>query len=205
MAGPANYADRIQVFTNMLKADPENELAHFTLGKLYLESGDLESAEKSLRQTLGLNPRHSVAMKLLGQVLMERGRKEEAIEMLKNGVLLAHEKGEYQPRNQMQELLKSLGVTPPDPVEHARQARGAGAAPGQWFCSRCGKPNPRREAPPFDSPLGKRIFETICAPCWKEWIAMSIKVINEYRLNLATEQGSKIYDHHLREFFGITD
>ena len=34
---------------------------------------------------------------------------------------------------------------------------------------------------------------------------MSIKVINEYRLNLASEQGSQVFDAHMREFLGIHD
>jgi Fe-S cluster biosynthesis and repair protein YggX len=53
--------------------------------------------------------------------------------------------------------------------------------------------------------LGSQVLERICEPCWREWIAMSIKVINEYRLNLASEQGSQIYDAHMKEFLGLAD
>ena len=56
---------------------------------------------------------------------------------------------------------------------------------------------------PFTSALGKRIHETICEDCWREWMAMSIKVINELRLNPATPEGSRIYDHHMSEFLGL--
>jgi hypothetical protein len=30
-------------------------------------------------------------------------------------------------------------------------------------------------------------------------------VINEYRLNLATDQGSQVFDFHMKEFLGLSD
>lgn len=199
----AQPSDRLAAFLKMADADPTNELAHFSLGKIYFEGRDLPRAEVSLRRTIELNPRHSVAHRILGQVLMETGRRDDAIEILRHGVLLAHEKGEFQPRNQMQEILRSMGVAPPDP---ARQERGAKpAAAGGFTCGRCGQPNPPIEEAPFDNDLGQKIMKSICQSCWREWIAMSIKVINEYRLNLATEHGSKVFDDHMKEFLGIHD
>ena len=49
-----------------------------------------------------------------------------------------------------------------------------------------------------------RIFSEICVDCWNEWLrGFSIKVINELRLDLSTEQGQAEYDRIMREFFGI--
>lgn len=72
-----------------------------------------------------------------------------------------------------------------------------------WICNRCGKENPRIAEAPFDSDIGKKIQASICVPCWREWMAMSIKVINEYRLNLATERGQQVYDQAMAEFLGL--
>jgi Fe-S cluster biosynthesis and repair protein YggX len=203
MAEPASLDQRIQVFRNMVAADPENELANFSLGKLLFEKGDLAGAEPALRKALSLNPRISAAIQVLGELLARTGRREEAIEVLSRGVETAHQKGEYQPRNRMQEILRSLGVEPPDPEARARAAPAAEST-GGWSCRRCGLDNPRLERPPFKSPVGQQIFDSICVSCWDEWKKqMSVKVINEYRLNLATEQGAKIYDQHLREFLGL--
>jgi len=77
-----------------------------------------------------------------------------------------------------------------------------GPSPG-FTCARCGLPNPRLEEPPFETDLGRRIHASICQPCWLDWMGYSIKVINEYRLNLATEQGEKIYDEVMQEFLGL--
>lgn len=198
--------DRLQVFTKMAEADPTNELAHFSLGKLHFEAGQLAQAEKSLRRTLELSPRHTQAHRYLGETLLALGRRDEGVEILKKGVLLAHERGEYQPRNQMQNALKNAGVEPPLPQAAGPAAATAGApaeATGGFVCKRCGRPNARLEEPPFLNDLGNRIQETICHSCWREWFAMSIKVINEYRLNLLSPQGNQVYETHMKEFLGL--
>jgi Fe-S cluster biosynthesis and repair protein YggX len=203
MCAEMSNQERLAVFQNMVAADPQNELAHFSLGRLYFELHDLANSERSLRRTLELNPKHSVAHRLLGQLLSETGRRDEAVEVLQRGVLLAHQKGEFQPRNQMQEILRSLGVAPPDPAKEERGKRGI--PEGQFVCQRCGQPNSPLEEQPFENALGAQILERICQNCWREWIAMSTKVINEYRLNLATAQGSQVYDFHMKEFLGLEE
>jgi Fe-S cluster biosynthesis and repair protein YggX len=51
--------------------------------------------------------------------------------------------------------------------------------------------------------LGKEIYEKICADCWREWIAMGTKVINELRLPLSDPQAQKIFDQHMKEFLNL--
>lgn len=202
MSEQINAEERLAVFKKMLEADPDNELAHLSLGRIYVESHDLQNAEKSLRRVLDLAPRHSLAHVLLGQVLAESDRKEDAIELLVKGVHLAHEKGEYQPRNQMQALLRTLGVDPPDPIQQST-AKPEGAAEGKIFCQRCGSTGEPLEEAPFENNLGAEIREKICQNCWREWIGMSVKVINEYRLDLSSDEGSQIFDFHMKEFLGL--
>lgn len=201
MSAESNLNDRIQVFENMLEADPENELANFTLGKLYLEAGHTEKSEKTLRKTLEINPRHSQTVRLLGQLLIDTDRQEEAVELLEKGIYSAHEKGEFMPRNQMQELLRGIGLTPPDPAAEGREV--GRSATGEWICSRCGQPGEAVEKPPLPGERGQQITSLICQSCWKEWMDMSVKVINEYRLNLATEDGNRIWESHMIEFLGL--
>ena len=197
-----NQEDRIQLFENMADADPDNELAHFSLGKLHCESGEFTKAEPALRRTLEINPRHSVAYALLGEALVGQDRKDEAITVLENGVRLAHERGEFMPRDRMSNLLQSLGTTPPD-LTTAGSSDGAPVPPNAWTCKRCFKVNPQLDEAPFSGDLGQHVHESICGSCWREWIAMSIKVINEYRLNMALPESNEIYDNHLREFLGL--
>ena len=52
--------------------------------------------------------------------------------------------------------------------------------------------------------LGQKIYEQVCAECWEYWLRnLSIKVINEMRLDLSTEQGVETYDQIMRETLGI--
>lgn len=196
--------EKIALFRNMAEADPSNELAHFSLGRLYLEEGNLEEAEQSLRRTIELNPEHTQAHRLLGDSLLRQGKKDEAVATLSAGVKLAHRRGEYMPRNQMLNLLEAQGVAPPAlEEESAATAGGETGGSGEWKCSRCLKGNPRLGEAPFTSELGEQILERICQRCWQEWMAVSIKVINEYRLDLASPQGNEIFDYYMKEFLGL--
>ncbi len=197
----ADLDQRIQVFRNILAADPDNELANFSLGKLLVQSGEHVEAERALRKALELNPRLSACIQLLGEVLIQAGRRDEAVPLLQEGVRIAHAGGEFQPRNRMRELLAGLGVEPPEPEA---ERSGDGSPTGDWVCARCGVDNARLERKPFPNDLGGQIQERICTACWEEWKQMSVKVINEYRLNLSTDEGSRVYDDHMKEFLGLS-
>jgi Fe-S cluster biosynthesis and repair protein YggX len=95
--------------------------------------------------------------------------------------------------------------TNPAPPARDSAVPGTPVSGGAFVCRRCHKPNPRLEKPPFSNDLGRRIHETICRSCWKEWFAMSIRVINEYRLNLMSPESSAIYDEHMKQFLGLED
>jgi Fe-S cluster biosynthesis and repair protein YggX len=201
--------ERLSVFKNMAEADPENELAHFSLGKAYTETKQWDHAEKSLRRTLELSPGHSQAQRLLGEALIQLGKKDAAVVLLEEAIVAAHEKGEWKPRNEMQALLESIDVEPPRPggaAESASPAPTAGpVGEGEISCQRCKRVGPQLDEAPFPTPIGQEVYEKICVPCWREWIAVSIKVINEYRLNLMLPEAQATYDSHLHEFLGVAD
>jgi len=53
--------------------------------------------------------------------------------------------------------------------------------------------------------LGQKIYNGVCAECWEYWLRnLSIKVINEMRLDLSTDQGAEMYDNMMRETLGLT-
>lgn len=203
MENDSGYDERLSMLRNYVDADPENDAAHTGLGKVLLEGGDAASAEKSLRRALEINPGNGPARRWLGRALLESGKRDEAVALLNDGVVQAHARGDHASRNAMQALLRSIGVDPPDPVRADLERRGLAA--GTFVCSRCGAPNARLAGAPVDTPLGKRIGETICESCWEEWMRASVRLINEYRLNLATEEGGTIYDRQLREFLGLEE
>jgi tetratricopeptide (TPR) repeat protein len=195
--------DRIAQFRKMANDDPENELGHFRLGQLLAEAGEHEEAIKSFRRTLELSPQFSKVFQLLGASLIKLNRRDEAVRVLRDGFSVADERGDNVPRDEITKMLAQLGE--PAPVSKKATADGPG---GGFHCQRPGcfagaraRPLPK---PPMNDELGKRIQAQICADCWNEWFRnYSIKVINEMRLDLSTEQGQEVYDQVMREFLGF--
>ena len=118
---------------------------------------------------------------------------------------MADERGDNMPRDEMARMLVELGEPAP---ESKRAAAGAGGGAGRLPLPAAGLPG-RRTGPPARSTadegrIGRRIYETVCADCWTDWLKnYSIKVINELRLDLSTERGQEEYDRYMREFLGI--
>src|SRR5947209_8614080 len=182
--------DRISQFRKMANDDPENELGHFRLGQLLAEAGDHEEAIKSFRRTLELSPQFSKVFQLLGASLIKLNRRDEAVRVLRDGFGVADERGDSMPRDEMAKMLVQLGE--PAPVAKKPAAPGPGA--DGFHCQRpgcfAGARARQLPKPPMNDDLGTRIQAQICADCWNEWFRnYSIKVINEMRLDLSTEQG----------------
>jgi Fe-S cluster biosynthesis and repair protein YggX len=196
--------DRIAQFRKMASDDPDNELGHFRLGQLLLENGQFEEAAQSFRRTLELSPQFSKVFQLLGTCLIKLNRRNEAIKVLEEGFTVADERGDNIPRDEIAKLLVQLGE--PAPVSKRGQA---GAGDGDGFrCQRPGcpaGPHARKlPKPPMSDELGQRIYQNVCADCWDYWLRnLSIKVINEMRLDLSTERGQEVYDQIMRETLGL--
>jgi len=55
----------------------------------------------------------------------------------------------------------------------------------------------------YGGPLEAEIKSKICNVCWSEWKAMSIKVINEYRLDLNDPNANKMLIDQMRGFLNM--
>jgi Fe-S cluster biosynthesis and repair protein YggX len=198
----SDTAERIEHFTKMAEADPTNELGHFSLGRALLEAGRPADALASFDRTLGLNANLSKAYQLKAEALLALDKRDEAIAALTEGVKVANARGDLMPRNDMTRQLKELGATIPE-LGAAKQGQPVGE--GQILCRRCGQVKGKLPKPPFSNATGREIFEKICADCWRAWIGMGTKVINELRLPLSDPQAQKVYDQHMTEFLNLKD
>jgi Fe-S cluster biosynthesis and repair protein YggX len=196
----ADIHTRIEQFKKMASDDPNNELGHFSLGRAYLEAGIYDSAASSFERVIEINPNMSRAYQLLATALLRRNEKDQAIQRLTEGVRIAHERGDMMARNDMVKMLQDAGAAVPE-LKKAEVERPVGE--GEVLCNRCGRIGPRLPEPPFSNALGKEIQEKTCAPCWREWIGMGTKVINEMRLPLSDPQAQKIFDQHMIEFLNL--
>ena len=75
--------------------------------------------------------------------------------------------------------------------------------PGQRkvFCVKFQREMPGLDEPPFDSELGRRIYESVSEEAWKMWGEHCKMILNEYRLNPANRQDQEILVKHLEDFF----
>jgi len=191
---------RIEQFRKMAEADPQNELGHFSLGKAYLDAGMNGPAIQSFQKALELNPNISKVYQLLATALLKENRKLEAIERLTRGVEIAASRGDLMPQREMAKMLGELGAPVP---ASAAAAPPLAAGEGEVVCNRCGRVAPKMAHPPFSNAQGKLIQEKICTVCWREWIGMGTKVINELRLPLSDPQAQKIFERHMNEFLNL--
>ena len=202
----SQLAERIAQFRKMATEDPDNELGHFRLGQLLMEDNQFDEAVRSFERTLELSPEFSKVFQLLGECHIKTGHKEKAVGVLTKGWHNADAKGDRMPKEAMAKLLRDLGAPVPE-----SQAAAADDGPGTGFrCQRPGCMEGKRArqlpAPPVPDAVGVRIYETVCAGCWNLWFRdLSIKVINELRLDLSSEYGQQEYDRHMYEFLGFEE
>lgn len=199
---PTNAA-RIEQFEKMAAADPENDMAHFSLGRAYLESGRHAEAAVSFERCIELNPVMSKAYELGGRAMIGAGWADKAVVLLMNGFETATRRGDRLPQQAIAEMLRSIGREPPV-VEAATPAQGE-VGDGSFICRRTGRPGTKMARAPFRGPVGAWIHENISAETWKTWIGQGTKVINELRLDFSRDRDQETYDRHMREFLGIDD
>ena len=116
--------ERIGRFEKMAQADPDNDMAHFSLGNALLQAGRFAEAAASLQRCLELNPDMSKAYQLAGEAMIKAGWTDRAVEALNTGHEIAAAKGDLMPKKAIAELLSSVGKEPPAlPAQIEAQAR----------------------------------------------------------------------------------
>lgn len=198
---------RIAQFETMVRpeADPNNDMAWFSLGGAYSQAGRHTDAAKAFIRCFEINPAMSKAYQLAGKALVEAGDVEQAGEVLVAGYKIAAGKGDLMPRRAMAEMLERLGVALPAVAERAPAAAPVAAVDGSFVCTLTGKPGTKMTRPPFKGPVGAWIQEHISQQTFEEWIKQGTKVINELRLDLSRDEDANTYDRHMRDYLGIDD
>ncbi|MDO9017412.1 MAG: Fe(2+)-trafficking protein [Deltaproteobacteria bacterium] len=77
-------------------------------------------------------------------------------------------------------------------------------------CIKCGEDKPALAAPPFRAgtrlgPLGEEIQQKVCSPCYKDWIAMSVKLVNELRLDTTDPRGQEMWLKQMKIFLNLDE
>lgn len=193
---------RIAQFRKMAEADPNNELGHFSLGRALLEAKQYKEATTCFERVIDLNPQNSKAYHLLALAQNAAGERSKALGTARLGFDIAHGRGDIRPRNEIAALMRELGEEPPkvEDLPATKPGPNIKVGAGQITCRRCGVAKAPIAERPFKGELGEKVLASICPDCWREWIFMGTKVINELRLDFANPQHGKVYDQHMREF-----
>jgi Fe-S cluster biosynthesis and repair protein YggX len=72
------------------------------------------------------------------------------------------------------------------------------------FCVKFQREMPGMDEVPFEGhPLGQRIYENVSKEAWKMWLEHMKMIMNEYRLNLGTQEAQQfLLDQMEKYFFG---
>lgn len=68
-------------------------------------------------------------------------------------------------------------------------------------CVKLGREAEGLEKPPFKGELGQKVFETVSKEAWRMWLEHSKMIINEFRLDLTSEQGQRVWMTELERYF----
>ncbi|MBL9030149.1 MAG: Fe(2+)-trafficking protein [Phycisphaerae bacterium] len=194
---------RIAQFENMVRegADPNNDMAWFSLGGAYSQAGRHQDAADAYARCVGINPGFSKAYQLGAEALIKAGKEATAIEVLTIGYTTAATKGDRMPMSAMATMLERLGA----PVPSVGRPTTAGVEGSGFIDRKTGRPGTPMARPPFRGPLGEWIQANISKETFEDWIRQGTKVINELRLDLSREEDEATYDAHMREFLEIDD
>ncbi len=193
--------ERVQQFRTMAEADPDNEMAHYSLGNACLQLGEAADAASSFMRAIEINPEMSKAYQMAGQAYMTADQTDDAITVLANGYTKAVSRGDLMVRDSIASMLKMLDA--PLPETTAPAVAQEDFPEGTFVCSVSGRPGEQLEKPPFRGALGEKIYECISKETWHMWIGQGTKVINELRLDLSREDHQIMYDQNMVEFLGL--
>lgn len=193
-------SSRIEQFRQMAEADPDNEVGHFSLGRAYLDAGMAEEAIGPLERAIAINPNLGRVYYLLADAQNRLGQRAEAIVTLTTGLKVATARGEVLTKREMIALMADLGGPVPEEAASSKELK---VGEGEVLCSRCGEVKAKLPKPPFKNKQGQLIYDKVCAACWREWIGMGTKVINEMRLSMNEPESQRVFDKYMYEFLNL--
>lgn len=100
--------ERLAMFEEALKFNPEDPLGNFGLGSIYLELNRFTEAVAPFEKVIQVQPKHTVAYLSLGKAYEGIGQAEQAKTAYQKGIEVAAAKGDLMPLKEMQQRLERL-------------------------------------------------------------------------------------------------
>ena len=96
---------RIDVFTKMAEAQPDNEMVWYGLANEFTKLGRWADAARALRQVIRVKPDFTAAYQMLGTALANGGEHSEARRVWQEGVAVAERTGAWKAKQHLGGLL----------------------------------------------------------------------------------------------------
>ncbi len=100
--------DLIAKYEGLLKARPDDELLHFSLGKAYYDAGRITEAETELRLALKAKPDWMVVTMLLAKIALQQNDPAAARALYQKGLELAIAQDHEGPQEEIRAALRRL-------------------------------------------------------------------------------------------------
>jgi Fe-S cluster biosynthesis and repair protein YggX len=68
-------------------------------------------------------------------------------------------------------------------------------------CVKLGREEEGLDKPPIKGEVGQKIFQNVSKEGWRMWLEHSKMLINEYRLDLTSDQGQAIWFTEMDKYF----
>ena len=69
------------------------------------------------------------------------------------------------------------------------------------FCVKLKKELPGLDEAPFDTDLGKKIYENVSRDAWHSWMEFCKMLLNEYRRNPARKEDQEVIVKQMEQYF----
>ena len=194
---------RISQFQTLIESDPDNDMAHFSLGNALLQAERKAEAAASFVRCTEINPGMTKGYELAGRALIDAGESDQAREVLTKGYVEAVTRGDMLPKNAIEGMLKEIDAPIPEVVQ--TPAEPTVDTGGDFRCGKTGRMGHQMPRAPFRNGMGNWIYEHISKETFDEWIMMGTKIINELRLDLSRDEHDAAYEYAMRLYLGLTD
>lgn len=78
-------------------------------------------------------------------------------------------------------------------------------SPRMVFCKKLQKDLPGVRRQPYKNELGKQIYDNVSQEAWEGWLKDSVKIINTYRVDLASAEGQRFMLKQAGVYFGLEE
>ena len=68
-------------------------------------------------------------------------------------------------------------------------------------CIKLHKELPGLDEPPFDTELGRRIYDNVSQQAWNQWTEFCKMLLNEYRLNPGRREDQEVIVRQMEQYF----